>query len=76
MKIFFFVVVVISGVGLSWWGIARWQFKRAQVSPDWLIDNERRCWGSGVDQPSMAWPINKIRDDHAGFNTRRLRNHG
>jgi hypothetical protein len=49
---------------------------RHDVSPDWLIDHERRCWGSGVDQPSMAWPINKIRNEHAGFNTQRLRKHG
>ena len=29
------------------------------ISPDWLIDNDRRVWGSGVDQPCMTWPVKK-----------------
>lgn len=46
-----------AGLFAWWWVIRR---HRAQVSPAWLVDNERREWGSGIDQSAVrSWPIQK-----------------
>ena len=60
-------------------GVALWRWTRSPdeqpVSPDWLIDNDRRVWGSGVDQPATLTPINTRRNEFASFNTHRRRTH-
>ena len=43
------------------------------VSPDWLVDAERRAWGEGIDGPNWKWPVNKISDEQGWRQTDRLR---
>ncbi len=51
----------------------RW-WRSRHVSPAWLIDSERRSWQTGIDQVGVRkWPINKVIDEHAPFQTQRLR---
>lgn len=67
------LILAVCVVGVVSWCLDRSRLRRTQVSPDWLIDNDRRVWGSGVDQPSMAWPINKLQNESSQFNSYRLR---
>ena len=43
------------------------------VSPDWLVDAERRSWGDGVDGVSWSWPVRKIENEQGWRQTDRLR---
>ena len=43
------------------------------VSPDWLVENERRAWGEGIDAPCISWPIDKIANEQGWRQTERLR---
>ena len=44
------------------------------VTPEWLVDQERREWGAGIDQVGVKqWPINKTVNEAAAFNRQRLR---
>ena len=47
------------GSGIIGFVVWTWWHADAPVSPDWLIDNSRRVWGAGVDQPCMTWPVKK-----------------
>ena len=44
------------------WRYVRSRYRQRGVSHSWLVDNERRAWGGGVEQsPIRSWPIQ--RDD-------------
>lgn len=43
------------------------------VSARWLADTERTSWTEGLDAPCWNFPINKVKNEHALFNTQRER---
>ena len=43
------------------------------VTPDWLVENDRRAWGEGVDGVSWSWPVRKIENEQGWRQTERLR---
>ena len=43
------------------------------VTPDWLVDNDRRAWGDGIDGVSWRWPVRKIENEQGWRQTERLR---
>jgi hypothetical protein len=67
------ILLGVCVVGVVAWWLNRWDTRRHEVSPDWLIDNQRRVWGSGVDQVSWAWPVKKQINEASEFNRHRLR---
>ena len=43
------------------------------VSRHWLRDHARQEKRQGIDAPSMAWPINKLKDDASWWQTWKLK---
>ena len=50
-----------------------WHDSADRVSVKWLTDTDRYLETRGVDAVSPKWPLNKIVNEHAGFNTQRLK---
>ena len=59
MKLLLFSVLAFSALSsLVVWACLR--VRRDEVTPDWLVDQERREWGSGkVDQVCWKWPVQR-----------------
>lgn len=52
--------LALVAAGVVAWRVVRVFVRRRSVTPAWLIDNERRTWGTGVEQSSIrSWPIQK-----------------
>lgn len=67
-------LIALGAVVAGWLWIAnRLRRDRPDVSQDWLIDNDRRVCGSGIDAPSISWPIDKARNEQAWRNRQQLR---
>jgi len=47
--------LLLAPVALLLWRHVR--RPRRDVSRDWLVDSDRRQWGSGVDLPCWKWPV-------------------
>lgn len=43
------------------------------VSDRWLSEQQRRDEQTGFEGPCIRWPINKFKNEHALFNTQRLK---
>lgn len=67
-----YLTLGVSVLALGVWWRRRWVDRH--VSTDWLVDASRREWGTGIDQTCVRkWPINKFANEHAQFQTQRLR---
>ena len=46
------------GACLGWWIWKRYSQSR-ELSPEWLVDHERRQWTEGIDAVCWSWPVVK-----------------
>lgn len=65
--------VVVLGWGLRIVQRSRFANHESPVSEDWLASQQRVSLRNTYEGSAISWPINKVKNEHAGFNAQRLR---
>lgn len=56
----------------EWWN--RWRCRKQTMSSHWIANQHRVEHRGGVEQSRIQrWPINKVQNESAWFNARRLK---
>lgn len=68
------LLILVPLGSLLYLGARTWLRRDDTVSDAWKVDNQRRVWGTGIEQSCVrSWPLDKLTDEDGWWNARKHR---